>query len=231
MAGPHSFKVATGECNTYTSHMDAIARHRCMIYAGSPAKHLRGVAQVMIEKLGGNNRCLYLNSPTMVAGIRSHLAATGLDVAQEVNKRSLVLSSGQNHLVNGRFDVDRMLSMLGSAVDEAVADGYAGLWATGDMTWELGSEENFDKLMEYECGLEKMFRSYPALSGICQYHQDTLPDDALHVALSSHRAVYINETLSRVNPIYSPIESPTTKRLSTPRLKEMLRHLHLQAGS
>ncbi len=202
-----------------------------MIYAGSPAKHLRGFAEVMIEKLRVNNRCLYLNSPTMVAGIRSYLAAAGLDVAQEVNKRSLVLSSEQEHLVNGRFDADRMLSMLGSAVDDAVADGYAGFWAAGDMTWELGSEENFDKLMEYECGLEKMFGSHPALSGICQYHQDTLPDDALQVALSRHRAVYINETLSRLNPIYSPIESPTAKRLSTPRLKEMLSHLHLQAGS
>ncbi len=202
-----------------------------MIYAGSPATHLRGVAQVVIEKLRMNNRCLYLNSPTMVAGIRSYLAAAGLDVAEEVNKRSLMLSSDQNHLVNGHFDVDGMLSMLGSAVDEALADGYTGLWATGDMTWELGSEENFEKLMEYECGLERLIRGQPALSGICQYHQDTLPDDTLHVALSRHRAVYINETLSRLNPIYSPMESPMTKRLSTPRLKEMLSHLHLQAVS
>jgi hypothetical protein len=202
-----------------------------MIYAGSPAKHLRGVAQVMIENLGANTRCLYLNSPTMVAGIRSYLAAAGLGVVEEVNRRSLVLSSVQSHLVNGRFDVDGMLSLLGSAVDRALAEGYAGLWATGDMTWELGSEENFEKLMEYECGLEILFRRHPALSGICQYHQDTLPDDTLHVALSRHRAVYINETLSRLNPIYSPIESPTAKRLSTPRLKEMLGHLHLQAES
>ena len=211
--------------------MDTIARHQCMIYAGSPAKFLRGVAHVVIEKLGMNHRCLYLNSPTMVAGIRSYLSAAGLDVAQQVSKRSLVLSSDQSHLVNGRFDVDRMLSMLGGAVHEAVDDGYAGLWASGDMTWELGSEKNFGKLMEYECGLEKMFGSHPALSGICQYHQDTLPDDTLHVALSRHRAVYINETLSRVNPIYSPIESATAKQLSTPRLKEMLSHLHLRAES
>jgi MEDS: MEthanogen/methylotroph, DcmR Sensory domain len=211
--------------------MDATARHQCMIYAGSPAKHLRGVAHVMVEKLRANNRCLYLNSPTMVAGIRSYLAAAGLDVAQQVIKGALVLSSDQNHLVSGRFDVDRMLSMLGSALNDAVADGYAGLWASGDMTWELGNQQNFEMLMEYECELEKLFRSHPALSGICQYHQDTLPDDSLHVALSRHRAVYINETLSRVNPIYSPIESPAAKRLSTPRLKEMLSHLHLQAES
>jgi len=45
-------------------------------------------------------------------------------------------------------------------------------------TWrELGSEKNFGKLLEYECGLEEMFRDLPALSGVRQYHRDTLPDD------------------------------------------------------
>jgi hypothetical protein len=157
------------------------------------------------------------------------LFSAGLDVAREGTKGSIVRSSDQSHLGNGRFDGNRMLSVLGSAVDKALADGYAGLWATGDMTWELGSDKNFEKLMEYECGLEKLFRSHPALSGICQYHQDTLPDDTLHIALSRHPAVYINETLSRVNPFYSPIEAAATQ-WSTPRLKEMLSHLHQQAG-
>ena len=69
--------------------------------------------------------------------------------------------------MNGRFDVNRMLSMLAVAINDALADGYESLWATGDMTWEFGGEENLEKLMDYECGLEQMFQSYPALSGIC----------------------------------------------------------------
>src|ERR1700683_1555808 len=84
----------------YTAKREA-TRHRCMIYEGSPAKHLPGLAQVIREKLRANNRCLYLNSPPMVAGIRSYLAADGLDVAQEVNNGSLILSSDSGPLVNG----------------------------------------------------------------------------------------------------------------------------------
>jgi hypothetical protein len=205
------------------------ARHQCMIYEGSPAKHLPGLAQVIREKLRANNRCLYLNSPPMVAGIRSYLAADGLDVAREVNNGSLVLSSDPAHLVDGIFDPARMLALLGDAVNDALAHGYAGLWATGDMTWELGREKDFGKLMEYECGLEEMFRDLPALGGICQYHRDTLPEDALQVALSKHRGIYLNETLSRVNPFYSPAGS--APRLSSLRLKEMISRLRLQAGS
>src|SRR5580658_2195498 len=77
------------------------ARHQCMIYEGSPATHLRGLARLIDEKLQANHRCLYLNSPPMVAGIRSYLAAEGVDVAREVDDGSLVLSSDSGHLVNG----------------------------------------------------------------------------------------------------------------------------------
>jgi hypothetical protein len=102
-------------------------RHRCMIYEGSPAKHLPGLARLIRDKLRANNRCLYLNSLPMVAGIRSYLSAAGVDVAQEVNRGSLVLSSDQDHLLDGIFDPARMLDVLADAVSEALAQGYAGL--------------------------------------------------------------------------------------------------------
>ena len=76
-----------------------------------------------------------------------------------------------------------------------------------------------------------MFGDLPALSGICQYHRDTLPDNALQAALSKHGGVYLNETLSRLNPLYSPAGSPEAPPLSAPRLKEMIRQLRLQADS
>jgi hypothetical protein len=167
----------------------------------------------------------------MVAGTRSYLAAAGLDVAQEVAKGSLVLSWDAGHLVDGRFEVNRMLGMLSDSVNAALADGYSGLWATGDMTWELGSKKNFEKLVEYEIGLEEMFRSHPALNGVCQYHQETLPEEAIHVALSTHPAVYINATLARINPYYSPTGPPFVPELSSAGLKEKLDQLRLSADS
>jgi len=202
-----------------------------MIYEGSPAKQLPGLAQVIKEKLGANNRCLYLNSPPMVAGVRSYLAAIGVNVRQEVNSGSLILSSDQGHVVNGVFDVARMLAMLADAVNDALAHDYAGLWASGDMTWELGAEKNFEKLLAYESGLEEMFVNYPALSGICQYHRDTLPDDAIGIALSEHRSVFINETLARTNPFYSHSSSRQPQRQRLNNLNERLNQLGLRAGS
>jgi hypothetical protein len=194
--------------------MDSLARHQCLIYEGSPAKQLPALAALIYTKLQENYRCLYLNSAAMVAGIKSYLYAVDVDVAHEVRRGALVLTSDQSHIVDGRFDAAKMLAGLVTAVDEALKDGYKGLWATGDMTWEFGNENNLDMLLEYERGLEEVFHKQPALSGICQYHRETMPAESIHSALHTHQALYINETLCRMNPYYGPEAMPAPRRLN-----------------
>ena len=43
------------------------------------------------------------------------------------------------------------------------------------MSWEFGPGKDFSKLLEYEWRLEKFLTQRPAMSGIYQYHTDTLP--------------------------------------------------------
>ena len=182
--------------------MDDLTRHRCIVYGGSPAVHLPVVTTAIIERLRANYRCLYLNSPPMVAGLRSQIAAAGIDVVDAVARGALVLSSEQDHLVNGEFDSDAMLAKLARALRQALSDGYSGLMASGDMLWELGGERNLAKLLAYEIDLESLLETEPALCGICQYHRDILPASAAQVALFTHQSVYRNETLARLNPHY-----------------------------
>jgi len=180
------------------------SRHQCLIYQGAPSRHLERLAQLIIERLRRNNRCLYLNSPAMVAGMRSWLSALGLDVAREIDKGALILSSDRSHLEDGEFNVEKMLATLQNVLAQALSDGYAGLWASGDMTWELGDRLDLPKLIQYEQALEEFMQKNYGLSGICQYHRDTLPPAAVLAALKNHKGVRINETLLRFNPHYEP---------------------------
>jgi hypothetical protein len=183
--------------------MEPGARHQCLIYEGPPSQHLTALAAVVREKLSRNFRCLYLNSGPMVAGMRSYLAAAGVDVPGETERGSLVLSSQLSHLTeDDRFDVDWMMETLAIALDDALRQGFAGLWATGDMTWEFGPEKNFSKLLEYELRLDAFIREHPEIGGICQYHADTLPREAMKQGLLAHPSIFVNETLSRVNLHY-----------------------------
>jgi hypothetical protein len=184
--------------------MEYESRHQCFIYEGAPSLQLPALAATIKRKLHEGQRCLYLNSRPMVAGIRSYLAAIDIDVMNDLAQARLVLSSEPVTSADGSFNVDRMLGELEDTLDQALSDGYKGLWATGDMTWEFGSEKNFGKLMEYEYRLEELMHKRPELSGVCQYHQGTLPREVTRQALLTHRAIYINETLARINPLYDP---------------------------
>jgi hypothetical protein len=182
--------------------MPRASRHHCLIYQGPPSRQLPALVSATREKLQQNVRCLYLNSPVMVAGMRSFLAASGVDVAAESSRGSLVLTSMQ-HLDEGdRFDMQRMIDALKSALDNALNDGYSGLFATGDMSWEFGPANDFSQLLEYEWRLEEFLHANPEMSGVCQYRADMMPRAALRHGLLTHTSIFVNQTLSLFNPQY-----------------------------
>src|SRR5580698_4646663 len=98
--------------------MEDETRHQCLIYEGSPSTKLPILTAILKRKLDDGYRCMYLNSVPMVAGIRSYLAASGIDVAMEVAKAGLVLSSEPTYSRAG-FDSALMLSRLEDALDQA----------------------------------------------------------------------------------------------------------------
>lgn len=181
----------------------AVSRHKCLIYDGHPRESLPVIVPLLADGLRGNHRCLYLGTPEMVGMVDAALSQQGFDTAAEVRRGSLVLSSDRKHLENGRFDPHAMVDMLSELIDAALRDGFEGLCATGDMTWELGDEENFERLREYEALLEQMFAEKP-LIGICQYRRGALPAWALQDALMTHRSLYLGVDLNRDNVFYVP---------------------------
>jgi hypothetical protein len=196
-----------------------------MIYEGAPSLQLPRIVAVAAERLAANYRCLYLNSPAMAAGFRAALLAAGIDAADAVARGTLVLSSAREHLVDGVFDVERMLASLKAAVKHALADGYAGLWGCGDVLWEFDTRRNLSRLLAYEVGLEELAETEPALCGICQYHRDALPADSVQVALFTHRAIHLKETLHYLNPYYRQLTTLySAPNGSDTRVRQMLDH-------
>ena len=191
--------------------MELEPRHQCMIYGGSPSHKLPMLAAIIQRKLDEGYRCLYLNSAPMVAGMGSTLASIGIDVVAEITKQRLVLSSEPVSPWKN-FNGHVLLEKLENSLDQALKDGYKGLWASGDMTWEFGPGRDFTKLLEYEMGLEELFGKRNELCGICQYHMDTLPQDVMRQSLLVHPGISISDTLTRINPFYLQSSWPTDKK-------------------
>jgi hypothetical protein len=90
------------------------------------------------------------------------------------------------------------------------------------MTWELGPDKDFSKLVEYEWRLEEFFRENPQLGGVCQYHVETMPGRFLRQGVASHPAIFINETLSTINPIYRYSHSFLDIQYGAPELDSLI---------
>jgi signal transduction histidine kinase len=181
------------------------SRHKCLIYDGHPSEQLPVVVPLLMDGLRENYRCLYLGSPETIAMVDGSLAGRGVDTHRETARGALVFSSDRSHLADGAFNPGAMIDGLTTLIDDAVRDGFAGLCATGDMRWELGSDQSFERLLEYESRLEQVFRQKP-LRGICQYHRDTVPAQAVRDALLTHRSTYIGSVLNKDNLFYIPPE-------------------------
>lgn len=195
--------------------MNSAARHRCMIYADPPEQQIPYIASLLLAELQNRSRCVYLNNPDMVASFRACLTNAGLNVDAQITKGTLVLSSDRPHLAAGRFDAARMLDGLATLIHDARADGFERLWVTGDMTWEFGDRSNFKELLAYERGLEQLFQQHPMLHGVCQYRQETLPTSSLRDALCAHQSVYLNQTLFRLNPYFTAMDTPAPAPIPT----------------
>lgn len=156
----------------------------------------------MSERLAANVRCLYLNSAPLVAEMRLCLAAAGVDVIGAEANGSLILSSERPQLIHGTFDGRAMLASLEVELMRALKDGYAGLWATGDLTWQLGPDLDVVKLIEYERKLDAFLSTHIEIAGVCQYHTDSLPSGAEKLGLLMHPGIFVDETHSKTNGDY-----------------------------
>lgn len=195
--------------------MHSASPHECLIYEGAPAPQFPGLASIIDRKLKENYCCLYLGSPAVVSEFHSFLSGAGFDVEREASEGNLLLSSSRNHLVDGwQFDVEAMMHMLEKTLAEALSDGYQGLWATGDMTWELGPSKDFSKLVDYEMRLDNFLRQNQNIGGICQYCADTLPPEVVRQGLRVHPRLLARE-LSFENGWYSPQSFPPSAALDS----------------
>src|SRR6266487_3304367 len=80
-----------------------------------------------------------------------------------------ILSPEQAYLLTGRFDAQRMLAFMESAILAGLAAGHTRVFLTGEMTWSLSDASGAEQMMTYEALLNPLVEKYPAATIVCQY--------------------------------------------------------------
>jgi PAS domain S-box-containing protein len=181
-----------------------LGNHICLIYENS-AEQMAAAVPFLKEGLARDERCLYIADDRTVEAVASALAATGVDVAHERKRVALWMQTKQDtYLKDGKFDPVTMIDFWRSAQTQALTDGFSGLRVAGEMTWALGSELVFDRLVEYEALLSDFLANSRSVI-LCQYDRSRFDSAVIHDVLHTHPIAVIGDLVCP-NPYYEPAE-------------------------
>ena len=184
--------------------------HVCTLFT-TPEEQLAAAVEYIGAGLDRGERCLYVCCEHGEPEFRAALKKAGIDVTFEEERGALVLlTKDEAHLKGGSFDPDKMISMLSAAVRDALAAGFTGLCAAGDMSWLLDEAPGSEKVGEYEVRLNHFYKTHKAL-GLCQYNRNKLPDAALDHGIATHPYIRIEGPILLENPFYELPELAATR--------------------
>jgi len=177
--------------------------HVCALY-DTREEQIAVATAYVADGLNRGERCLYVaDSPTALYMFCESLDRFGVDSRSAVDRGALLLATKHEaHLVDGRFDCERMLRLLDDAVEKALNDGFVGLRTCGDMSWLLDNAPGSNQVLEYEALLSQFFQNVRAV-GMCQYDRHRVQATLLDHALATHPTVVV-EQRHKHNPFYIP---------------------------
>lgn len=198
--------------------------HVCTLFS-SPEEQLSAATDFIREGLARGERCLYVCAEQTPDEFRRALTAAGIDAPAEERRGALTLLTKETgHLAGGTFDPSRMIAMLHQAVADALADGFSGLAAGGDMTWLLDEAPGSEEVLEYEARLNQFYKTHRAL-GLCQYNRRRLPATFLGHGIATHPYIRISGPILLTNPYYDLADLATTRRAEPHDVGARVSHL------
>lgn len=182
-----------------------LSDHVCLIYE-TEAEHARFLTPYLKAGLERNEKVVYLADYTTGATVLNYLRGAGVDVDPYLRRGQLSIhSTSSAYLPNGTFDPAAMIEFLGEATQQAQDEGFAGLRATGEMTWVLEGRPGCDRILEYESRTNGFFQPGVKAVGLCQYRRSRFDAETLLEILKTHPLASVDCELYQ-NPYYMPPE-------------------------
>jgi PAS domain S-box-containing protein len=198
--------------------------HAGLIYA-TPQERRDATVPFVAAGLKNGDQCLCVMDASAATDVRAGLVSAGIDVASaEGEGRLVMLSPADAGLRTERFDPDRIVALLASRCDEAVAKGCPALRLSTDMAALLGGDGDSDRLVATETKLNRhLLVSYPCLA-MCQFDQSRLSPDVIRCALLAHPLIIRGKNIYR-NFYYVPPEELASDSRSAAEVARWLDNL------
>jgi signal transduction histidine kinase len=213
----------------HTHSLRAIANlqpgdHLCCIYQ-SEDEHRAVLTPFLRQGLERGEKVIYIadtNTMQTIWGYLSQNSGPTLDVEAYLGRGQLLFLTHQDAYTRGGvFDPQVTITLLRKEMEQALAEGYPALRATGEMTWALRDVPGSERLIEYETRLNRFFPGSRCTT-ICQYDRRRFPAKLLLDVLRTHPIAVIGTEIYG-NSYYVP---PDTLLSSDPAEIELERWIH-----
>src|SRR5919201_2126367 len=109
--------------------------HMCLV-CENPDEQLATAVSFLKDGLARGERCVYVVDECTAAEVAAAFTAVGVDVPRAVAAGALVLATKrETYLRGGAFEPVAMITFQDERAQQALAEGYAALRVTGEMTW------------------------------------------------------------------------------------------------
>jgi PAS domain-containing protein len=182
----------------------SVHEHLCVIYETREQQFAVAIPFLRFG-LDRGEMCLYVADENTATSILDTMRGQGVDVDALVQKGMLkVADKGQDYLRKGHFDPDEMILYLAGNVREAKAAEFPALRFAGEMTWALGGDVGYDRLIQYEVLLNHFLTEHDAIC-LCQYNDKRFSPTTILQVLRTHPLVVYGGHICK-NPYYVPPE-------------------------
>ncbi|MFP8907041.1 MEDS domain-containing protein [Streptomyces atacamensis] len=161
-------------------------RHVCCAYAGE-RQWARSAAEFVREGLAAGRRVVYFADTAAPAAVVERLGRNGVDAVAAVERGGLVVRRAEDsYLRRPPFDPDRMARAWEQECATAIREGYAGLYAVGEMAWCARGVPGADRLLEYELRLNREVFARLPLTALCLYDRAVVPEGTTALLTAAH---------------------------------------------
>lgn len=177
--------------------------HLCCLYE-TEEECWPALTTFLRQGLERNEQILYITDTRPADAILECLQDNGLDAAAYLDGGQMIIISGDDVYLQGdAFDPERLIDLMKTRIEQALADGYRALCIVGEMSWMLWGMPGSERWAEYEAALDELLLGGQCLS-LCQYDRRLFGAGALLDVLRIHPLVIIGAEVYE-NLYYTPI--------------------------
>lgn len=161
--------------------------HICLFYRDLKDQLSTAVPFIAIG-LRRNERCFCVLPKPVHSSLLEALSDDEINTRKEIERGALLLTTPEEtYLQDGGFDRARMTKLLEAKVKEALAHGFQGFRAAGDLSWAAQDTSCCAQLPEYEIMMSEFYPQRPAL-GLCMYDVRLFDPNQLRELMQIHQS-------------------------------------------